>query len=136
MPTGRGKGDSSSVNNVSGMAGRGKGGRAKGSGRPSDTRGRGRKEKGRGHSGAPDGPSSSQVCFKCGSNDHGRVVVQRWMMARRIRRNETLGPTHVVRGPATILTVLVMKSVPQTRFRWIPCVVLRFLLSKTTMCVS
>ena len=57
----------------------------------------------------------------------GRVIVQRWMMARRIRRNETLEPTHVVRGPATILTILVMKSVPQTRFRWIPCVVLWFL---------
>ena len=28
------------------------------------------KGKGRGRSGARDGPSSSQVCFKCGSNDH------------------------------------------------------------------
>ena len=36
----------------------------------------------------------------------GRVIVQRWMMARRIRRNETLEPTHMVRGPATILTIL------------------------------
>ena len=26
----------------------------------------------------------------------GRVIVQRWMMARRIRRNETLEPTHMV----------------------------------------
>ena len=70
-PTGRGKGDSSSVKNVSGKTGRGKGGReSKGSGRPSDSRGRGRKEKGRGRSGARDGSSSSQVCFKCGSNDH------------------------------------------------------------------
>ena len=70
-PTGRGKGDSSSVKNVSGKTGRGKGGRgSKGSGRPSDSRGRGRKGKGRGRSGARDGPSSSQVCFKCGSNDH------------------------------------------------------------------
>ena len=67
-PTGRGKDDSSSVKNVSGKTGRGKGGRgSKGSGRPSDSRGRGRKEKGRGRSGARDGPSSSQVCFKCGS---------------------------------------------------------------------
>ena len=57
------------------------------------------------------------------------VIVHRWKMARRIRRNETLEPTHMVRGPATILTILVMKSVPQTRFKWIPCVVLRFLLS-------
>ena len=40
----------------------------------------------------------------------------------------------MVRGPATILTILVMKSVHQTRFKWIPCVVLRFLLSKTTTC--
>ena len=48
-----------------------RGGRgSKGSGRPSDSRGRGRKGKGRGHSGARDGPSSSQVCFKCGSTDH------------------------------------------------------------------
>ena len=28
----------------------------------------------------------------------GRVIVQRWMMARQIRRNETLEPTHMVRG--------------------------------------
>ena len=67
-PTGRGNGDSSSVKNVSGKTGRGKGGRgSKGYGRPSDSRGR--KGKGRGRSGARDGPSSSQVCFKCGSND-------------------------------------------------------------------
>ena len=66
----------------------------------------------------------------------GRVIVQRWMMARRFRRNETLEPTHMVRGPATILTILVMKSFPQSRFRWIPCVVLRFLLPKTTMSVK
>ena len=59
-PTGRGKGDSSSVKNVSGKTGRGKGGRgSEGSGRPSDSRGRGRKGKGRGRSGARDGPSSS-----------------------------------------------------------------------------
>ena len=45
----------------------------------------------------------------------GRVIVQRWMMARRIRRNETLEPTHMVRGLATIVTILVMKCVPQTR---------------------
>ena len=66
----------------------------------------------------------------------GRVIVQRWMMARRIRRDETLEPRYMVRGPATILTILVMKSVHQTRFRWIPCVVLRFLLLKTTMSVK
>ena len=66
----------------------------------------------------------------------GRVIVRRWTMARRIRRNETLEPTHMVREPGTILTFLVMKSVHQTRFRWIPCVVLRFLLSKTTMSVK
>ena len=42
----------------------------------------------------------------------------------------------MVRGPVTILTILVMKSVPQTRFRWIPCVLMRFLLSKTTMSVK
>ena len=70
-PTGRGKGDSSSVKHVSGKTGRGKGRRgSKGSGRPFDSRGRGRKGKGRGRSGARDRPSSSQVCFKCGSNDH------------------------------------------------------------------
>ena len=34
------------------------------------SRGRGRKGKSRGRSGARDGPSSSQACFKCGSNDH------------------------------------------------------------------
>ena len=52
-PTGRGKGDSSSVKNVSGKTGRGKGGRgSKVSGRPSDSRGRDRKGKGRGRSGA------------------------------------------------------------------------------------
>ena len=54
-PIGRGKGDSSSVKNVSGKGGRG----SEGSGRPSDSRGRGRKGKGRGRSGARDGPSSS-----------------------------------------------------------------------------
>ena len=70
QPTGRGKGDSSSVKNVIGKNGRGMSGRgSKGSGRPSDSRGRGRKVKGRGRSGTRDGPSSSQVCFKCGSND-------------------------------------------------------------------
>ena len=70
-PTGRGTGDSSSVKNVSGKIGRGKGGRgSKGSGRSSDSLGRGRKEKGRGRSGARDGPLSSQVCFKCGSTGH------------------------------------------------------------------
>ena len=53
-PAGRGKGDSTSVKNVSGKTGRG----------------RGREVKGRGRSGARDGPSSSQVCFKCGLNDH------------------------------------------------------------------
>ena len=57
-------------------------------------------------------------------------------MARRIRRNETLEPTHMARGPATFVIMLVMKSVPQTRFRQIPCVVLRFLLFKTTMNVK
>ena len=69
-PTGRRKGDSSSVKNVC-KTGRGQGGRgSKGSGRPSDSRGHGRKGNGRGRSGARDGRSSSQVCFKCGSNDH------------------------------------------------------------------
>ena len=53
----------------------------------------------------------------------GLVIVQRWMMALRIRRNETLEPAQMVRGPATILTILVMKSVHQSRFKWIPCVV-------------
>ena len=42
--------------------------------------------------------------------------------------NEILEPTHMVHRPATILTILVMKIVHQTRFRWIPCVALRFLL--------
>ena len=50
----------------------------------------------------------------------GRVIVQRWMVALRIRRSETLEPTLLVRGLATILTILVMKSVHQTT----PCVVL------------
>ena len=69
--TGRGKGDSSRVKNVSGKNGCGKGGRgSKGPGRPSDYRGRGRKGKGRGRSEPRDISSSSQVCFKCGSNDH------------------------------------------------------------------
>ena len=70
-PTGRGKGDSSSVKNLSGKTGRGKGGRVlKGSGRSLDSRGRGKKGKGRVCSGARDGGSGSQVCFKCGSTDH------------------------------------------------------------------
>ena len=69
-PTSRGKGDPSSVKNVSGKTGRDKGGRgSKGSGRPSDSRGAGRNGKGRGRSGARDVSSSSQVCFKFGSND-------------------------------------------------------------------
>ena len=46
----------------------------------------------------------------------GRVTVQRWMMVARIRRNEILEPTHMARGPAAILTVLVMKSVRHTSF--------------------
>ena len=72
MPTG-GKGDSSCGKNVlSGKTGRGKGGRgSKDSGRSFDTRGRIKKGKGSGRSGpAGDGPSNSQVCFKCGSTDH------------------------------------------------------------------
>ena len=70
-PVGRGKGDSSSVKHVSDKTGRGKGGRgSKFSLRSSDSRGRGRKVKGRGRSGARDGPSSSQICFKCGSTDY------------------------------------------------------------------
>ena len=40
----------------------------------------------------------------------GRVILQRWMMVLRVRRNEILEPAHMVRGPATILTILV-KSV-------------------------
>ena len=136
-PTGRGKGDSSSVKNVSGKTGRGKVGRGSGGpGRPSDSRGRGRKGKGRD---AQELVMAHQVLKSASSVGRmiiGRVVVQRWMMARRFRRNETLEPTHMVRGPATILTILVMKRVPQTRFRWIPCVVLRFLLSKTTTSVK
>ena len=56
---------------MSGKTGRGKGGRgSKGSARPCDSRDRGGNCKGRGRSRARDGPSSSQVCFKCGSNDH------------------------------------------------------------------
>ena len=70
-PTGRGEGDSSSVKNLSGKTGRGKGGRVlKSSGRSSDSRGRGKKGKGRVRSGARDGTSNSQDCFKCGSTDH------------------------------------------------------------------
>ena len=42
----------------------------------------------------------------------------------------------MVRGHATILTVLVMRSVLQTRFLWTPCVLLQSLLSKTTMSVK
>ena len=58
------------VSKMCGKTGRGKGGRgSKGSGRPSDS-GRDKKGKGRGRSGPRDGPSSSQVCFQCGSNDH------------------------------------------------------------------
>ena len=69
-PAGRGKGDSSSVKNVSGTKWSWHGWGSIGSGRPSDSRGRGRKEKGRGRSGAHDISSSSEVCFKCGSTDH------------------------------------------------------------------
>ena len=43
----------------------------------------------------------------------GRVIVQRLMMVLRVRRNEIWEPTHVVRGSATILTIL-LKSVHQT----------------------
>ena len=70
-PASRGTSDSSSVRNLSGKTGRGKGGRVlKSSGQSSDSRGRGKKGKGRGRSGARDGTSSSQVCFKCVSTDH------------------------------------------------------------------
>ena len=69
-PAGKGKGDSSSVRN-SGKTGRGKGGRGStSSGRPSDSRGRSKKGKSRGRSRTRDGPSNSQICFKCGSTDH------------------------------------------------------------------
>ena len=76
----------------------------------------------------------------------GRVIVPKWMMVPQNRRSDILEPTPVVREPAAILTVLVMKSVDisrvtlritlATRFMWIPSVVLRFLLSKTTMSVK
>ena len=71
-PAGRGEGQSSGGKTVSGKTCRGKGGRgSKGSGRSSDSCGRLKKGKGRGRSGpARDGPSISQVCFKCGSTDH------------------------------------------------------------------
>ena len=49
--------------------GRGNGEGSKGSGRSSNFRVRGKKRKA-GRSGTRDGPSSSQVCFKCGSTDH------------------------------------------------------------------
>ena len=124
-PTGRGKGDSSNVKKVSGKTGRGKGGRgSKGSARPCDSRGRGGNCKGRGRSGARDGPSSSQVCFKCGSNDHRARDCPKMDVGSSNPKKRNLGATHMVRGSAAILTILVMKSVPQTRFRWIPCVML------------
>ena len=72
-PAGRGKGESSLGKNVSsGKTGRGKGEKgSKGSGRPSDSGARSKERKSRGRSGSVrDGPSSSQVCFKCGSTDH------------------------------------------------------------------
>ena len=59
------------VSKMCGKTGRGKGGRgSKSSRRPSESRGRGRKGKGRGRSLSRDISSSSQVYFKCGSNDH------------------------------------------------------------------
>ena len=96
-PTGRGKGDSSGVKNLSGKTGRGKGGRVlKGSGRSLDSRGRGKKGKGRVRSGPLDGTSGSQVCFKI----IGHVLVPKWTMAPPIQRNAILEPTPMVRGPA------------------------------------
>ena len=64
----------------------------------------------------------------------GRVIVQRWMMVPRIRTNEILEPLHMVRGPAAIVTVLVMKCARQTRFVWISCVALRFLVHDDDEC--
>ena len=111
-PTGRGKGDSSSVKNLSGKTGRGKGGRAlKSSGRSLDSRGRGKKGKGRVRSGARDGTSSSQVCFKCGRLISGHVTVRKWTMGLPIRRSAILEPTPMVRGLAIFLTIPVLKSV-------------------------
>ena len=129
--------EGSSVKNVSGKNGRGKGRRgSKGSGRlPTLVAAA---ERGKAED-TQELVMAHQVLKSVSSVVRmiiGRVIVQRWMMARRIRRNETLEPTQMVRGPATILSILVMKSVLQTCFRWIPCVVLRFLLSKTTMSVK
>ena len=39
----------------------------------------------------------------------GHVIVQRWMMVPTIQRNEILEPTPVVRGPAVLLTISVVK---------------------------
>ena len=124
-PTGKRKGDSSSVRN-SGKTVR----RSKGSGRPSDSRCRGKKEE------LEDVQELVMVHQTLESASRvvrviiGRVIVQRWMMVLRVRRNKILEPTHMVRGPATILTILV-KSVS-----WISCAVLRCLLFKTTMSVK
>ena len=92
-PTGRGKGDSSSVKNLSGKTGRGKGGRAlKSFGRSLDSRGRGKKGKGRLRSGARDGTSSSQVCFKCGRLISGHVTVRKWTMVFQSEEAQSWSP--------------------------------------------
>ena len=100
------------------------------------SRGRGRKGKSRGRSGARDGPSSSQACFKCGSNDHWARDCPKMDDGSSNPKKRNLGAyaygTWTCNNPDNSRD----ESVPQTRFRWIPCVVLRFLLSKTTMSVK
>ena len=47
----------------------------------------------------------------------GRVIVQRWMMVLGVRRYEILVLTKMVRGLATILTILVMKMCSPDSFQ-------------------
>ena len=66
------------------------------------------------NSGAPHGPSSSQVSFKCGSNDHRARDCPKVDDGSSNPKKRNLG---AYAHGATILTILVMKSVHQTRFR-------------------
>ena len=62
---------------------------------------------------ARDGPSISQVCFKCGSSDHWALDCPKMddCSSNPKKRNLRAYPPCMVRGLAVLLTISVVKSV-------------------------
>ena len=110
-PTGRGKSDSTNVDNLSGTTGRGKGGTgSKSSGRSSNTRGRGNRGNGRGRSRARDSHRLHKSISSMVRLIIGRMIVRRWMMVLQSEEADSWS-----QRPTAILTIFVMKSVCMSR---------------------